>query len=95
MRRGFLYLVAILDWYSRYMLAWEWSNTVDGAFCLNALEHVLQESTPQIFNTDRGAQCTSHAFTRPLEAAGARVSWNGHGRALDNVFVERLWLSIK
>lgn len=91
MRRGFLYLVAILDWYSRYVLAWEVSNTLDGTFCLDALEHALQQSTPQIFNTDQGAQFTSHAFTSRLEAAGTRVSWDGRGRALDNVFVELRW----
>ena len=95
MRRGFLYLVAILDWYSRYVLAWELSNTLDGAFCLAALEQALQQATPQIFNTDQGAQFTSHAFTSRVEAAGTRVSWDGRGRALDNVFVERLWRSVK
>jgi len=95
MRRGFLYLVAILDWYSRYVVAWELSNTLDGAFCLEALEEALQQATPQIFNTDQGAQFTSHAFTSRVEAAGTRVSWDGRGRALDNVFVERLWRSVK
>jgi putative transposase len=95
MRRGFLYLVAILDWYSRYVLAWELSNTLDGAFCLVALEQALEQATPQIFNTDQGAQFTSHAFTSRVEAAGTRVSWDGRGRALDNVFVERLWRSVK
>jgi putative transposase len=95
LHRGFLYLVAILDWYSRYVLAWELSNTLDGGFCLEALEHALQRATPEIFNTDQGAQFTSQAFTRRLEQAGARVSWDGRGRALDNIFVERLWRSVK
>jgi putative transposase len=95
MRRGFLYLVAVLDWYSRYVLAWELSNTLEGTFCLDALEEALHQATPQIFNTDQGAQFTSHAFTSRVEAAGTRVSWDGRGRALDNVFVERLWRSVK
>jgi putative transposase len=95
MRRGFLYLVAILDWYSRYVLSWELSNTLDGAFCLSALEHALAQAQPEIFNTDQGAQFTSSAFTGRLAAAGIRISWDGRGRALDNVFVERLWRSVK
>jgi putative transposase len=95
MQRGFLYLVAILDWYSRYVLAWELSNTLDGGFCLEALERALARATPEIFNTDQGVQFTSRAFTGRIEAAGARVSWDGRGRALDNVFVERLWRSVK
>lgn len=95
MQRGFLYLVAILDWYSRYVLAWELSNTLDGRFCLQALERALECATPQIFNTDQGAQFTSQAFTSRIEQAGARVSWDGRGRALDNIFVERLWRSVK
>jgi len=77
------------------VLAWELSNTLDGAFCLAALEPALQQATPQIFNTDQGAQFTSHAFTRRVEAAGTRVSGDGRGRALDTVFVERLWRSVK
>ena len=95
MRRGFLYLVAILDWYSRFVVAWELSNTLDGRFCLEALERALQATTPEIFNTDQGPQFTSPAFTSRLEQAGARVSWDGRGRALDNIFVERLWRSVK
>jgi putative transposase len=94
-RRGFLYLVAILDWYSRYVLAWEVSNTLDGGFCLDALEHSLARATPEIFNSDQGAQFTSYVFTTRLERAGIRISWDGRGRALDNVFVERLWRSVK
>jgi putative transposase len=95
MRHGFLYLVAILDWYSRYVLTWELSNTLDGGFCLEALERALQRATPEIFNTDQGAQFTTQAFTTRLEQAGTHVSWDGRGRALDNVFVERLWRSVK
>jgi putative transposase len=95
MRRGFLYLVAILDWYSRFVLSWEVSNTLDGAFCLAALDQALAQAQPDIFNTDQGAQFTSVAFTSRLAAAGIRISWDGRGRALDNVFVERLWRSVK
>jgi putative transposase len=95
LRRGFLYLVAILDWYSRYVLAWEVSNTLDTLFCLEALEQALAQSKPEIFNTDQGTQFTSQAFTRRLEQAAIRISWDGRGRALDNVFVERLWRSVK
>jgi putative transposase len=85
MRRGFLYLVAILDWYSRYVLSWELSNTLDGVFCLAALEEALAQAQPEIFNTDQGAQFTSLAFTTRLAAASIRTSWGGRGRALDNV----------
>jgi putative transposase len=95
MRRGFLYLVAILDWYSRYVLAWELSNTLDTTFCLTALESALRVGQPDIFNIDQGAQFTSYMFTSRLEIAGIHVSWDGRGRALDNVFVERLWRSVK
>jgi putative transposase len=95
MPRGFLYLVAILDWYSRYVLAWEVSNTLDTAFCLAALELALAQGQPTIFNSDQGVQFTSQAFTQRLEAAGIQISWDGRGRALDNVFVERLWRSVK
>jgi putative transposase len=95
MPRGFLYLVAILDWYSRYVLAWELSNTLDTAFCLAALDRALAHATPTIFNSDQGVQFTSQAFTSRLEQAGIQISWDGRGRALDNVFVERLWRSVK
>jgi putative transposase len=95
MLRGFMYLVAIIDWYSRYVLAWQLSNTLDGHFCLEALAQALAHGTPEIFNTDQGAQFTAHAFTGRLEAANIRVSMVGRGRALDNVFVERLWRSVK
>ena len=93
--RGFMYLVAILDWHSRYVLAWELSNTLDAAFCVSALEAALAQGRPEIFNTDQGAQFTSRAFTSVLERAGVSISMDGRGRALDNVFVERLWRTVK
>ena len=95
MCHGFRYLVAVIDWFSRYVLAWELSNTLDGRFCLNALQHALAEGCPEIFNTDQGVQFTAEAFTNTVEQAGSRVSMDGRGRALDNVFVERLWRSLK
>jgi len=95
MLRGFMYLVAVIDWYSRYVLAWQLSNTLDGRFCLEVLERALAQGEPDIFNTDQGAQFTALAFTSRLEAAGIRISMDGRGRALDNVFVERLWRSVK
>ena len=95
MRRGFVYLVAVMDWFSRYVLAWELSNTLETAFCLAALERALKGSVPDIFNTDQGAQFTSADFTGRLEQAGIRVSMDGRGRATDNIFVERLWWSVK
>ena len=95
MVRGFMYLVAIMDWYSRYVLAWQLSNTLDGLFCLDALGLALAQGKPDIFNTDQGVQFTAQAFTSRLEAAGIRISMDGRGRALDNVFVERLWRTVK
>jgi putative transposase len=95
LRRGFAYLVAVLDWYSRYVLAWELAPTLDTEFCLSALEVALRHGRPEIFNTDQGAQFTSAAFTGRLETAGVQISMDGRGRALDNVFVERLWRSVK
>ncbi len=95
LRQGFLYLVAVLDWYSRFVLAWELSNTLDTGFCLAALETAMQQGPPAIFNTDQGAQFTSAAYISRLEQAGIQISWDGRGRALDNVFVERLWRSVK
>jgi len=92
---GFMYLAAILDWYSRYVLAWRLSNTLDGAFCLEMLDEALRQGRPEIFNTDQGVQFTAAAFTGRLEAAGVRVSMDGRGRCLDNVFVERLWRTVK
>jgi putative transposase len=95
LRHGFVYLVAVLDWHSRYVLAWELSVTVDGQFCLDALDTALGRSTPEIFNTDQGSQFTATVFTDRVKAAGAQISMDGRGRALDNVFVERLWRSVK
>jgi transposase InsO family protein len=93
--RGYGYLTAVLDWYSRYVLSWELSRTLDGEFCLAALEQALAVGSPEIFNTDQGSQFTSQAFTGRLERAGVAISMDGRGRALDNVFVERLWRSVK
>ncbi len=93
--RGFIYLVAVIDWYSRYVLAWQLSNTLDGGFCLDALRQALVKGRPKIFNTDQGAQFTADAFTACLLAANIQVSMDGRGRALDNVFCERLWRSVK
>jgi len=96
MWRGFMYLVAILDWYSRYVLSWRVSNTMDTTFCLEALEEALGRwPAPEVFNTDQGSQFTSEAFTGRLEAAQIAVSMDGRGRALDNVFIERLWRTVK
>jgi len=95
MLRGFMYLVAIIDWHSRYVLSWQLSNTLDGLFCLDALDLALAQAKPDIFNTDQGVQFTAQAFTSRLDAAGIRISMDGRGRALDNVFVERLWRTVK
>ena len=95
MLRGFMYLVAVIDWHSRYVLAWQLSNTLDGIFCLDALHKALSKGRPKIFNTDQGAQFTADAFTACLLAANIQVSMDGRGRALDNVFCERLWRSVK
>jgi putative transposase len=92
---GFMYLVAIMDWYSRYVLTWRLSNTLDGAFCLAALREALNHAQPEIFNTDQGVQFTAHEFTYTLEEAGVRISMDGRGRVFDNIFVERLWRSVK
>jgi len=95
MQRGFMYLVAVIDWYSRYVLSWEISNTLDGDFCLTALERAFEHGTPEIFNTDQGAQFTTNAFTGRLAEAGIQISMDGRGRYVDNIFVERLWRSVK
>jgi putative transposase len=95
LRRGFLYLVAVLDWSSRYVLAWALSNTLEARFCLEAVDQALARGRPEIFNTDQGAQFTGEAFTGRLAEARIRLSMDGRGRALDNVFVERLWRSVK
>jgi len=95
MARGFLYLVAIIDWYSRYVLSWRLSNTLDVDFCVEALEEALRKGRPDIFNTDQGAQFTSEAFIGLLEQHGIRISMDGKGRYTDNLFIERLWRTVK
>lgn len=96
MRRGFLYLVAVMDWATRKVLSWRVSNTMDVEFCLEALEEALARfARPEIFNTDQGSQFTSPRFTRLLREAGIRISMDGRGRWIDNVFIERLWRSLK
>ena len=95
MTTGFMYLAAVIDWFSRYVVAWRLSNTLDGAFCLEMLEEALRSGKPEVFNTDQGVQFTAAAFTGRLETAGVAVSMDGRGRALDNVFVERLWRTVK
>jgi putative transposase len=96
MARGFGYLVAIIDWYSRRVLSWRLSNTLDTGFCVEALEEALARfGTPDIFNTDQGSQFTAEAFTSVLRAHGVRISMDGKGRCIDNIFIERLWRSLK
>ena len=92
---GFMYLAATIDWYSRLVVAWRLSNTLDGSFCQDMLEAALATGTPAVFNTDQGVQFTARAFTARVERAGAQVSMDGRGRCLDTVFVERLWRSVK
>jgi putative transposase len=93
--QGFMYLAATIDWYSRYVIAWRLSNTLDGAFCLDMLNEALSQGRPEVFNTDQGVQFTAEAWTARLVSAGVAVSMDGVGRCLDNVFVERLWRSVK
>jgi putative transposase len=95
LERGFLYLVAIMDWFSRYVLSWELSNTLEQGFCLTALEQALRVSKPEIFNTDQGSQFTSREFTTCLQSQGIAISMDGRGRLFDNIFVERLWRTVK
>lgn len=95
MARGFLYLVAIIDWYSRYVLSWQLSNTLDAGFCVEALEEALRKGKPDVLNTDQGAQFTGEVFTGMLEQHGVRISMDGKGRYSDNLFVERLWRTVK
>ena len=95
MHRGFMFLVVILDWFSRYVMAWMVSNTQDTTFCLHALEQALQQGRPEIFSSDQGCQFTSAAFIERLESAGVRISMDGHGRVFDNIFIERLWRTVK
>jgi putative transposase len=92
---GFVYLVVVLDWYSRYILSWELATTLDKAFCLDAVRRALLISKPEIFNTDQGAQFTSVEFTGLLECEGIKVSMDGRGRVYDNIFMERLWRTVK
>ncbi len=95
MHKGFMYLTAVMDWYSRFVLAWELSNSLESAFCVSALEQSFAYGTPEIFNTDQGAQFTSHEFTAVLLDRAIAISMDGRGRALDNAFIERLWWSVK
>lgn len=92
---GFVYLTAVIDWYSRYVLSWEVSTTLETEFCTSALNQALEQATPEIFNTDQGVQFTSQAFTGILKEREIAISMDGRGRALDNIFVERLWRSVK
>ena len=92
---GFMYLVAIMDWFSRYVVARQLSNTRGGAFCLEALRLALRHGQPDIFNTDQGVQFTAHDFTDELEKVKIRVSMDGRGRVFDNIFIERLWRTVK
>ncbi len=96
LKRGFLYLVAVMDWYSRRVLSWRLSNTLESDFCIEALEEAIEcYGTPEIFNSDQGSQFTSSDFTRVLKEAGIKISMDGKGRWMDNVFIERLWRSLK
>lgn len=95
MPEGFVYLMAIMDWFSRYVVAWTLSNSLDGHFCVELLERALAQGPPEIFNSDQGAQFTSADFTGRLERRGVRVSMDGRGRVYDNIFIERLWRTVK
>ena len=95
MNKGFLYLVAIIDWYSRYVLSWDLSNALDADFCLRALDKALLTSQPEIFNSDQGSQFTSSEFTEKLDKVGIQISRDGRGRVFDNIFIERLWRTVK
>ncbi len=95
MNQGFMYLVAILDWFSRYVVSWQLSNTLDNNFCLTALDGALEHRKPDIFNTDQGVQFTSHNFTERLESVGVQISMDGRGHVFDNIFIERLWRTVK
>ncbi len=95
MKKGFLYLVAIIDWYSRYVLSWGLSNSMDVSFCIEAVDKALMISHIQIFNTDQGCQFTSNEFTEKLENSGIQISRDGRGRVFDNIFIERLWRTVK
>ena len=92
---GFVYLTAVMDWHSRYVLSWDLSITLDTEFCVTALDRALERSRPKIFNTDQGCQYTSHQFTDRLKESGVRISMDGRGRCFDNIMIERLWRSVK
>lgn len=95
LHHGYAYLVAVMDWYSRYVLSWELSMSLESGFCVTALENALTASTPEIFNSDQGCQYTSAAFTDVLKSAEIRISMDGRGRAFDNIMIERLWRTVK
>lgn len=95
MHHGWVYLTAVMDWFSRYVLSWEVSITLEADFCVSVLRQALRQGTPEIFNTDQGSQFTSEDFIRPLRDAGIQISMDGRGRVFDNIFVERLWRSVK
>jgi putative transposase len=95
MQIGFFYLVAVMDWYSRYVISWRLSNSMDVDFCVEALEEALSKSKPEIFNTDQGSQFTSREFTETLKSNDVAISMDGKGRAIDNVMIERLWRTVK
>ncbi len=95
MYKNFAYLVAVIDWFSRYVLSWEISNTLDVYFCLNALDKALRSGKPEIFNTDQGSQFTSLSFVNKVLDNNIKLSMDSKGRALDNIFIERLWRSLK
>ena len=94
MRQGWLYLVVIMDWYSRYVISWELSNTMEVHFCLDVLENALLKGKPEIFNSDQASQFTNRDFTEMLEKAGIRISMDGRGRVYDNIFMERFWRTV-
>jgi putative transposase len=94
-RNGFWYLVAVMDWYSRFVLSWRVSASIESTFCVNALNAALAQTTPEIFNTDQGSQFTSNAFTSELLSRSIRISMDGRGRCFDNIFIERLWRTVK
>ena len=95
LNNGFAYLVAVMDWFSRYVLSWELSHSLDVYFCLSALDRALSQARPVIFNNDQGSQFTSDAFTNRLQAANVAISWDRRGSYFDNIFIERLWRSVK
>lgn len=95
MTRGFVYLAAVMDWFSRYVLSWELSGSLDSSFCVEALKRALRQGRPEVFNTDQGSQFTSEEFTDCLLSSGVRISMDGRGRCFDNIFIERLWRTVK